>query len=73
MRKICFVRKPHEHRDVVARAGRFHFAFTNQLLQVEHRVLVNVEVPIHGILRHDRGQQRLVLRHEIADGDQGSG
>ena len=63
--------EPHGDFGVV---GRFGLAFADQLLDAQHRVFVHVEVGVHRVHRHDRGEQgaagQVARLNQVAHGDE---
>ena len=73
VREALLALKPHEDRDLHPLLGQLDLALVDRLAGAQQGRLVHVEVDVHRVDRHDRGQQGLVLVDQVAEASGSSG
>ncbi len=66
VRKPLFALQAHQDLYFFRVADRLQLALVDHIAHSQHGALVDVEVGVHGVERHDRGEQRLILGDQVA-------
>ena len=68
VREAILVFQPQPDRQVSV-GRRRDLAFRDRLADLQQGRFIHIEIDVHRVQRHHRGQERLVLVHEIAEGE----
>ena len=68
VREAVLVLQPQQDREVSVRRRR-DLAFRDRLADLQQGRFIHVEIDIHRVQRHDRGQERLVLVDQVSEGE----